>query len=307
MSDKVLCLYHGNGCTDGYAAAWAVRRALGDGVEFHAASYGGAVPDVRDRDVLMVDFSYKRPVIDEMSRSAKSILILDHHKSAAEDLRGLIDVPKTWQEWIFAARGLGRDAAGACPAASLFDMERSGAGIAWDYLHPGASRPALIGLVEVRDLWRRADPLWDQARAAHAYVNSFPFDFEQWDLHVNFFEGDESGRLIEEGDAILRQHDINVAAAVSATTRWMVIGSIEVPVCNLPRNMTSDGCAVMLEHFPVAEFVASYYDGRISRYFDLRSSDDRMDVSRIAVTYGGGGHRNAAGFKVPRDHPLASA
>jgi nanoRNase/pAp phosphatase (c-di-AMP/oligoRNAs hydrolase) len=32
-----------------------------------------------------------------------------------------------------------------------------------------------------------------------------------------------------------------------------------------------------------------------------------MDVSAIALQYGGGGHEHAAGFKVDRDHELAKA
>ena len=32
---KVLCIYHAN-CADGFGAAWAVHRALGDDVEFVA-------------------------------------------------------------------------------------------------------------------------------------------------------------------------------------------------------------------------------------------------------------------------------
>jgi nanoRNase/pAp phosphatase (c-di-AMP/oligoRNAs hydrolase) len=31
--------------------------------------------------------------------------------------------------------------------------------------------------------------------------------------------------------------------------------------------------------------------------WSLRSRDDREDVSEIAASFGGGGHRNAAGFR----------
>ena len=41
--------------------------------------------------------------------------------------------------------------------------------------------------------------------------------------------------------------------------------------------------------------------------FSLRSTDDGLDVSEIATAYGGGGHRAAAGFSVPREHELARA
>jgi phosphoesterase RecJ-like protein len=42
-------------------------------------------------------------------------------------------------------------------------------------------------------------------------------------------------------------------------------------------------------------------DGTARRKVSLRASDDRVDVSRIARTQGGGGHRQAAGFTTALD------
>ena len=80
-----LCIYHGN-CADGFGAAWVVRRALGEHVDFHAGVYQDDPPDVTDREVILVDFSYKRAVLEKMAESATNILVLDHHKTAADDL-----------------------------------------------------------------------------------------------------------------------------------------------------------------------------------------------------------------------------
>lgn len=58
---STICIYHGN-CADGFGAAWAVRKALPD-CEFHAGIYQNTPPDVAGRDVVIVDFSYKRGVV----------------------------------------------------------------------------------------------------------------------------------------------------------------------------------------------------------------------------------------------------
>src|SRR3990167_6946481 len=84
MSDK-LCIYHGN-CADGFGAAWAVRQALCNSVDFHAGVYQEPPPDVVGRDVILVDFSYKLPILEAMGKQARTITILDHHKSAMDDL-----------------------------------------------------------------------------------------------------------------------------------------------------------------------------------------------------------------------------
>ena len=77
------CIYHAN-CPDGFAAAWVVKKAL-ENVVFFPAGYQTTPPDVTGKDVVIADFSYKRPVLLEMAAQANSILILDHHKTAIED------------------------------------------------------------------------------------------------------------------------------------------------------------------------------------------------------------------------------
>jgi len=82
---KKMCIYHGN-CADGFGAAWVVRKALGDDVEFVPGVYGQEPPDVTGKDVVIVDFSYKYDVLRALAVAANSIIVLDHHKSAADDL-----------------------------------------------------------------------------------------------------------------------------------------------------------------------------------------------------------------------------
>lgn len=291
MADP-LCIYHGN-CADGFTAAWAVRRALGDRVEFHPGVYQQDPPDVAGRDVIMVDFSYKRPVLEAMIARAHTLLVLDHHKSALEDLHDLPPAPESWAEWEEGAVGAARDE-GPAIAAALFNMERSGAGIAWDFFHD-APRPALLDHVEDRDLWRFALP---HTREIQAALFSYPYDFRVWDEQM----ARDVAELAAEGAAIERKHHKDIAELVAVCRRRMVIGGHDVPVASLPYTLTSDAGHLMAQGEP---FAACYWDTSEARIFSLRSTDDGEDVSAIAVQYGGGGHRNAAGFKVPRDHRLA--
>jgi len=89
---KPLCIFHSQDghqhCDDGFASAWIVNR-LKLGYEFHYGIYQQDPPDVTDRDVLLVDFSYKREVLEKMAEQAESVVILDHHKSARDDLAGI--------------------------------------------------------------------------------------------------------------------------------------------------------------------------------------------------------------------------
>lgn len=276
---KQLCIYHAN-CADGFGAAWAVRHALGD-IDFFPATYGDEPPDVAGRDVVIVDFSYKWEVLEEMAKTAKSIQIFDHHKTAAEDLKGLPLPGVNYPPISPIAK-----------VTAVFDMERSGAGIAWDCFNPGKPRPKLINHIEDRDLWRFALPC---TREIQAMVFSYPYDFAVWDHLVHVCESYPSW-LIDQGRAIERQHHKDVAELVRVCRREMVIGGLRLPVANLPYTLTSDAGHSMASDHP-ARAAACYWDTADGRVFSLRSTDDGPDVSEIAARYGGGGHAHAAGFR----------
>jgi oligoribonuclease NrnB/cAMP/cGMP phosphodiesterase (DHH superfamily) len=131
--DKPLCIYHGN-CLDGFTAAWVAHKYYKGEVDFHKGIYGDRAPDVSGRDVIIVDFSYKRPVMEWIISKSKSLLVLDHHKSAEEDLKGLDGATENVKV--------------------IFDMDRSGSGLTWDHFFPQRKRPLFLNYVEDRDLWR---------------------------------------------------------------------------------------------------------------------------------------------------------
>lgn len=290
---RPLCIYHGN-CADGFGAAWVVNRHFKGEVDFHPGFYGADPPDVAGRDVIMVDFSYKRPVLDAMAQSARSILILDHHKTAQEDLSGYFAPLGPWRQHLdyIHLRAAQDHIEGKRPIVhAIFDMNRSGAGLAWDYFNPNVLRPSLIDHVEDRDLWRFN---LDGSAELHAALMSYPLEFDlwnDWSLERDLFP------LKTEGVAITRKLKQDVAHILSVATRRMVIGGVDVPVANLPYMMASEAAGDMAENAP---FAATYYDGATARHFSLRSRGaDGMDVAEIAKGYGGGGHRNAAGFQMP--------
>lgn len=283
---NALCIYHGN-CADGFGAAWAVRHGLGEeNVEFLAGRYGMPAPDVTDRVVVIVDFSFPLVTLQAMARQASAVLVIDHHKTAAEALAELQPAPADYYEWADTPPKL----------CALFDMNRSGAGLTWDFFFPNTERPALINHIEDRDLWRFK---LEGTREIQANLFSYPYDFEMWDALMQ----QPINAAIAAGTAIARKHHKDVAELVAGSMRRMVIAGHDVPVANLPYIHSSDAGHLMAQGEP---FAACYQDTTEHRYFSLRSSDEGLDVGEIAKQYGGGGHRNAAGFKVPFDHELVT-
>jgi len=265
---KKLCIYHGN-CADGFGAAMVVRAAFGQGeVFFHEGVYQEPPPSVDGLDVILVDFSYKRDVLLEMAEKANSILILDHHKSAREEL---VDLPDN--------------------VTAFFDMERSGVMMAWDYYFPDDEPPELFKYIQDRDLWKKE---LEYNREIMAAVFSMPYSFSAWDELLKMDLGD----LVREGAAIERKQSKDIQSLIETSASRMLIAGYDVPALNAPYFLASDAGHILGAGEP---FAACYWDTPKYRQFSLRSADDGLDVCEIAKRFGGGGHENAAGFRVEHE------
>lgn len=254
-------LYHAN-CADGFGAALAAWEILGERAEYIPVNHGQEPPEMGpEARVAVVDFSYPRETLLSLRERVAQLMVLDHHKSAEEDLRGL----------DFA----------------LFDNDKSGARMAWEFWHPQKPFPELLAYVEDRDLWRWQLP---DSRAVSLALHCHDMNFEVW-LSL------ELPNLVKEGRAILRFQQQMIRKAVGKAHLRQVAG-FEVPTtnsCMLASEIGDELCKL----YPEAPFAGVYYqkpDG--TQAWSLRSIGE-FDVSEVAVRFGGGGHRNAAGFALP--------
>ncbi|HEY3196535.1 MAG TPA: phosphohydrolase [Nitrospirales bacterium] len=253
-----LVLYHAN-CSDGFGAAWAIWKKYPSAV-FVPVDHGQPLPvDPTGKNLLIVDFSYPRPMLEGIAKSAAAIQVLDHHITAQQALAGL----------SYAA----------------FDLNKSGAVLAWEWAHRTPA-PWLLEYVQDKDLF-----IWKlpASREINAALSSYPYDFALWD-------GMKRDILEQEGRAILRyEHKL-----VEQILQEMVMVEFEgetVP-CVQSAILTSQ----IGEHLAATyAFCLIWHDRHGRRYFSLRSRADGADVARIAVKYGGGGHPHAAGFSVSLD------
>lgn len=263
---KPLVIYHGN-CADGFTAAWVIWTKNPDW-EFYPGKYQEEPPDVTGRDVYFVDFSYKRPVILEMAKKAQSITILDHHKTAEADL---VDLPVN------------------CTV--LFDMTKSGAHLAWNRFYPGENSPTLVQYVEDRDLWKFQLPF---SKEIGEFIFSYEYDFKKWE-ELNYLIMDHFNECVTSGASLVRKKDKDTQELL-ANKFQMTIAGHKVWVANLPYTFSSEAGHLLAKEGPFG--VTFYLDGDYA-IFSLRSVEGGQDVSEIAKVFGGGGHKHAAGFKVP--------
>ena len=269
---STICIYHGPGCLDGFASAVVFNKFAKSkemDVEFVVGIYQTPPPDVTGKDVVLLDFSYKRDVLLEMASKANSITILDHHKTAEEDLK---DLPFNVE--------------------CHFDMERSGVMMTWNYFFPDERPPMLIKIIQDRDLWKFE---LNGTKEFTAALFSYPLDFDLWETFLDAPYG-----LYMEGKALLRKQEKDVESLIKNLAYRTTIAGYDVPIINVPAMFASDVGAIMSKGEP---FAVSYFDlPGGERVYSLRSQPEGIDVSEIAKQFNGGGHKHAAGFKVLLSH-----
>lgn len=271
---RPLILYHAN-CNDGFCAAWVAHRKLGD-ADYLPVQYGQEPPNVTGRDVYILDFSYKRLKMLEIIRDCKRLVVLDHHKTAQEELSFL------------QAHNPDSAEARISKTACVFDMGKSGARLTLEHFFPGESS-WLVDLTEDRDLWR-----WklEHSKELNAWLSSLPRTFEVWDEIENPGWKETQDR-VECGAAILR-YQAQLVESICGAAREVDLDGHKILAVN-----TSCLFSEVAERlasgrpFGAAWFVRS--DGKTQ--WSLRSRDGGIDVSEVAKRHGGGGHRAAAGFE----------
>lgn len=146
-----LIAYHA-ACRDGFGAAFAAWRRLGDSATYVKCAYGETPPDCTGKHVAVFDFSWPLEALRKVQNEAASFILFDHHKTAMEAVGG---EPNCY-----------------------FDMKKAGARLAWEFFFPGEPVPKLIEYVEDRDLWLWQLPDTKEFDVAQELV---PNRFQAWE------------------------------------------------------------------------------------------------------------------------------
>lgn len=262
----IYILYHAS-CLDGFGSAYAAWKRFGDEATYVPVRYQETWPEEVQsigNDIFVLDFSYDRETLLFQHQLANHLTVIDHHKSAAEALEGL----------DFAH----------------FDMTKSGAVLAWEHFHKFTAPPKLIEHIGDRDLWKFE---LQGTEAVCEALWSNPRDFVRWDGYAN--DPGAFKRLKAQGQLLLMAKE-RVVNQICAQAFLFEHEGVQAVACNSPVH-ASEVCHTLLERFPQAAFAAGFQitaDQKFRWHFRSRK-DSGVDVSKIALPLGGGGHENAAG------------
>lgn len=265
--------YHAH-CMDGFGAlaAYSVSKHFKKDDIMIPMSYGDDYCLNGADEVIMLDFSVKADVMKDICSQVYGVLVIDHHKTAQEELEKCRDIENL---------------------ELVFDMEKCGSILTWEHFNPRQDIPLILHYIQDRDLWK-----WemDYSKEISAYLKHQGYKDIRWLIDLLFLR--DLSQMASEGKLILE-----------------VQKGIYEQICEKYKCTTFDGHLVMIVNSPVFQsdigdylnqkiiaedlpykFVIIWWEEHNCVVYSLRSKGD-FDVSEVAKNYGGGGHKNAAGFK----------
>jgi oligoribonuclease NrnB/cAMP/cGMP phosphodiesterase (DHH superfamily) len=292
-------IYHDK-CPDGKGASWPFWRENQNGgkctLNLYGLSHGQNPPNVENQIVMIVDFCFSRSVLEEMAKTAKKITILDHHESARKDLEGTL--PSNVE--------------------AIFDMTRSGAQIAWDYVYPGQPRPWFIEVIADRDLWTWKLPdskelgkalsskgyyTWEKMEEMH----QMPFDRSFYaDRNAQMTVREFTRDMIKFGTIYIEQEEKEISSICSKS----ILTELTTPngqkyivrIVGCPSNYRSEVGNRLCERNPDIDFAVMWqYDFLLDEWWISCRGTKSKGINLVPLTkqfHRGGGHPNAAGFTI---------
>ena len=209
---RPLVIYHGRHCPDGFAAALAAWLFYEGQAEFLGLDHGDIksvtdLPELAGRAVYILDFSFSKELMQAIEAQAAKLVMLDHHRSAAEKLDG------------FACR---------CGVVH-FDMNKSGARLAWEFFQREQPLPDLVRFVEDRDIW-----VWQYPESPGflAALDMEPHTFERWH-EIACFDSTQRAAYIERGRAMDEKFS-KLCEGIAEGAQALVFNGISGVMVNAP-------------------------------------------------------------------------
>jgi len=301
---KTLVVYHKN-CVDGLgaAASYSMLEELGVNMIYKAIQHGEPAKEEfmknltedekKCTDLVFLDFSLDKTQILEVCDWFENVMIIDHHKTSEADLQGLENITNL---------------------DLIFDMSKSGAMLTWEHVRTELDEIGdiipfeFIQYIQDRDLWEwklsQSKEFSEGLRMAidrqknKIYKKNIYYSSEE--VEINAFltvcQYLELENIIEIGKILLEKTESMVNSKIKIDKLKSVwFGDIEVLMLNATENISEIGNNICLKYQKPACMYFILETGEV--VFSLRSINDLPDVSLIAKAYGGGGHRNACGFK----------
>ena len=275
-------IYHKN-CNDGFASAWIAWNYLKDKVKhifwYPSTPDASFIPNFENKDVLVLDLTFvNKKLMDNLRNNTNKLFIIDHHKQAHSVLK---DSDKY-----------------------IHNDDNSAAVLTWEYFYPDKPVPTFIKIIQDEDI--KGNKFDYTKYFASALPLLYQHDNKKFELWNELLKKENIIKVIKMGkNNKLFKEDLirrNLHGAIMKFEGHKVIvhNFVAVGLWNDIANMLAS------KYIKTTEFCMLWaYEHAKKRYsVRLRSLKDTVDLNKIALKYGGGGHGRAAAFYHKNVHEL---
>ena len=218
--------------------------------------------------VYIVDFSLQKDgEWEKLLEITKNIIWIDHHKTAIEK------APKEIQK----LPGIRMDGVAGCV-------------LTWQYFHPNQKLPRIVELLGDYDIW--AFKFGEDTNRLQAGIRLWEHDPEHPNWSEWFKDYADMKQEIEAGYCALKYRDNYYASIIKGWSFWAEFEGHKAICCNAGSVSSQLFDSVKEDYDLMIPFVFDGKQWTVSLY-----TKKDIDCSEIAKKYGGGGHKQAAGFQ----------
>ena len=265
MQDIPVCIYQDQNI-EGFVCAWSIWKKLYTRCEFIALTNDDDVPNVKNRDVYILNVLYNIEKMKKIINESNNVILIDNKQSSEALL-------------TFSNKITG-----------IVNTDVSLCILVWNYFHI-TKHPTFFEYLQDKKFWKFELPYFKEVNTA---ISNYDLIFENYDLIESIFIDD----LIIEGTALLRKFD-NDIKNILKYKKFIIIDDMTIPIVQTPYFYAFECANVLAEEYGVG---ISYHCVHNNIIFSLRSKKSgNCDVSKIAEIYGGGGPEHDAGFVISID------
>jgi oligoribonuclease NrnB/cAMP/cGMP phosphodiesterase (DHH superfamily) len=281
------CVVYHSPCNDGICSGWIVNKYIKDtfnkSIELLPCN-AGCSPDkdleyFRNKNIVFADICPTVEYLLKLSEFAQSIKIIDHHVTNYEKIIKTNNLPDN--------------------ISHIFDMNQSGCQLVWNYFYE-TEQPWFVQYIGDRDIWRFNLPHTNEyiyGLSENNYINFNGFD----KLYDNLNDNNFKLNIYESGKKEMEFREKNIINIIKYNKMECKYNNYRIWLYNSTKDLTSDvGNRLLKYKFSdntLPDFCVGWiYDiNKDEFWISMRSDNTKQDVSKICQTFGGGGHRNAAG------------
>ena len=88
IKEKVVILYDGGDCSDGFGGAWTAWKKFGNGAKYIGVFHQSPIPEgLNNKIIYMIDFTYPEEITRKLIKDNITVTSIDHHVSVLKAIK----------------------------------------------------------------------------------------------------------------------------------------------------------------------------------------------------------------------------